>query len=71
MRVRNNFEEIESLNINLRKLIDYNIESQLIENLYLKINETQKELLKSTESVKSIVGLLNFNLQNIESPYNI
>ncbi|MDP2366559.1 MAG: hypothetical protein Q8M94_22620, partial [Ignavibacteria bacterium] len=47
---RNNFEEIESLNINLRKLIDYNIESQLIDKLYLKINETQKELLKSTES---------------------
>ena len=66
--VRNNFEESESLNINLRKLIDYNIESQLIEKLYLKINETQKELLKSTESLKSIIGLLNFNLQNIESP---
>ena len=65
---RNNFEESESLNIHLRKLIDYNIESQLIEKLYQQINNTQKELLKSTQSIKSIVGLLNFNLQNIEAP---
>lgn len=63
---RNNFEESESLNINLRKLVDYNIESQLIENLFVQVSEAQKELLKSTESIKSIVGLLNFNFQDIE-----
>ncbi len=64
----NNFEDSESLNINLRKLVDYNIESQLIENLYQQVSETQKELLKSTESIKSIVGLLNFNSLDIEIP---
>ena len=65
--VRNPFEETESLNINLRKLIDYSIESQLIEKFYLKIDKTQKELLKAAGSVKSILGLINFSLQNIET----
>lgn len=64
--VRNFFEESESLTINLRKLVDYNIESQLIENLYLQIDNAQKELIRSVESLKGIVGLLNFNLQDAE-----
>lgn len=63
---RKYFDESESLNINLRKIVDYSIELGFIENLYLKINETQKKLVKSSESIRSITGLLNFNLQNAD-----
>lgn len=61
---RKYLEETESININLRKIVDYNIESVFIESLYIKINETQRDLIKNAESVKNIVGLLNFNMQN-------
>jgi amino acid transporter len=66
--VRQSFSESESLTINLRKIVDYNIESGLVENLYQLINQAQNELDKSVESIKSITGLLNFNLQNYDSP---